>query len=322
LPLLILMSIVIIFSACRKTSLSNPDGAHGYGIKGFLKQYSFYYTTSSTTFDSMIVNVTYDTTGHSIVLDMETVFWKYQYDVSGKLVSVHDITPGAATGELVDSFGYDGNGDLLYNLTYQNISIPYTTVYSSSGKTVTMYDTTVGGFLGGIIFGKGTIVFNTLNQVTDRYLNYGGDATTAAIVQDHETFSYDGSNEITQYALNETKLITLPDGTLDNSLWTGIETYDQRDSKPNPLYQFDSLLLKGVLNMLGGNALIDPLSNTIGYGKTYYFQIQHSALTQGSFENGYTFSDQPAYDAAGRLIQTSVYDFQIPGKVIIKLSYY
>jgi YD repeat-containing protein len=270
----------------------------------------------------MVVNVTYDTVNHFILLDQETVFWKYQYDVSGRLVSVRNVTPGPGTDELVDSFGYDGNGDLLYNLTFLNIIIPYNTVYSPSGKTVTMYDTAVGGFLGGTIFGKGTIVFNTLNQVTDRYLNYGGDATTAAVVQDHETFSYDGSNQITQYELSETRNIILPDGTPDNSLWTGSETYAQRDSKPNELYQFDSLLLKGVLNMLGGNALIDPLDNTIGYGKSYYFQIQHSALMQGSFENGYNFSDQPVYDGSGRLVQTSVYDFQIPGIITIKLSYY
>jgi YD repeat-containing protein len=322
LSLLICMSIVIIFSACQKTSLSNTDGAPGYGIKGFLKQYSFYYTAGGTTFDSMIVNVTYDTVGHSIVLDMETTFWKYQYDAFGYLVSVRNITPGPATGELIDSFMYDGNRDLSANITYQNILIPYNTVYSSSGKTVTMYDTTYSGFLGGTIFGTGTIVFNTQNQVTDRFLNYGGNAWTSAVVQDHETFSYDGSNQITQYALNETRWVTLPDGTPNTSVWSGSETYDQRDNKPNPFYQFDSLLLKGVLNMLGGNALIDPLANTIGYGKTYYFQSQHSALMQGSFENGYNFSDQPIYDGAGRLIQTSVYDFQIPGIINIKLSYY
>ena len=315
------MSMVFILSGCQKSSITDNSG-YGYGVKGLLKQYSFIYPPGSTSSDSVVVNVTYDTVGHSIILDMETTFWKYQYDAYGYLVSVRNITPGPGTDEFVDSFLYDGNKDLSANITYQNILIPYNTVYTPTGKTVTMYDTAYSGYLGGTIFGKGTIVFNTKNQVTDRWLNYGGDAWTSAVIQDHETFSYNGSNEITQYNLSETRNFLLPDGTPDNSLWTTTETYSQRDGKPNAFYQFDSLLQKGVLNMLGGNALIDPLSNTIGYNKSYYFQMQNSALMQGSFENGYNFSDQPIYDSQGRLIQTSIYDFQIPAAITIKLSYY
>jgi hypothetical protein len=320
--------IIICFAACQKGSNSNPNnGDTGTPIKGFLKQYRLYYPTGISP-DSIIVDIAYDTLAHSIILKQDftgagpTNWWKYQFDASGYLTSVYDVTPGIVSSQLIDSFTYDANKNLATCLTYENKIIPYTTTLSSTGKLVVMYDTSFSGYLGGSVFGKGTIQYNTQNQVTDRWLDYGENTQTTAAIEDHEIFLYDVSNNIIQYTINESRHYQNSSGVPDSSFSTNSEAYNLRDAGSNELYKFDSVLLKGVINLLGGNALIDPLNNIIGTSKTLYFQSQKSVLLQGDFENGYNFSSQPARDSLGRLTNTSVYDYQMPGVINIYLSYY
>jgi hypothetical protein len=314
--------------SCQKDS-NHPDGqVTGYAIKGKLKQYRFYYPPGFDP-DSMRVTITYDTISRFILLsyyysDMTGgPTWKYQYDDMGYLTSVHDVTPGDSSGQLIDSFIYDGNKDLLGCLTYENKMIPYVTNYSSAGKTVLMYDTSYSGYLGGNVFGTGTIMYNTKNQMTDRYLTKGDYAKTGFYENEHEVFSYDGSDNISQYSIADTDWVTNPDGTPGYGDWSYGETYGQRDGRPNELYQFDSLLLKGVTHLLGGNALMDPLENYIGVGEAFYFQTRQSPLTQANINGAYNFLDQPLYDNMGRLTKTSLYGGRGTGGLIqVYLSYY
>jgi hypothetical protein len=313
--------------SCQKDSGRPGNHDNGYAIKGQLKQYRFYYAPGTDP-DSMRVTITYDTIRHFILLAYYYSdvtggpTWKYQYDESGYLTSVHDVTPGDILGQLIDSFIYDGNKDLLSCLTYENKIIPYTTSYSSSGKTVVMYDTAYSGYLGGSVFGTGMILFNTKNQVTDRWLTNGDFARTGYYDQHHEVFSYDDSDNITQYLMADTNLVTNPDGTPGHGYWAYGETYSQRDGRTNGLYQFDCVLLKGVMNLLGGNALIDPLENTIGDDAAFYSQSRQSPLSQANINDAYNFLDQPAYDNLGRLTKTSLYGGRGIGLIQVYLSYY
>jgi hypothetical protein len=321
------VTLVLFLFSCQKDS--SPDNTNPVpGIKGFLKQYRWF-NPPEVSPDSITVDIVYDTVEHSITLKQDftglgpTAWWKYRYNSSGYLISVYDVTPGNNPEVLLAAFTYDANNDLTQNLTYENKIVPYNTVYTSSGKTVTMYDTTVSGYQGGtVIFGKGTVVYNKQNQMKDRYLNFGSIGPGTAAVLEHEIFAYDGADNIVSYTYNDSRYYINSYGLPDSSFYSTVETYDVRDTKGHELYAFDSLLMKGVLNQLGGNALIDPLQNIIGVGKSMFFQTQNTALLQASFPNGNSLSNQPLYDSLGRLVKTSIFDTGIPGKADIYLSYY
>jgi hypothetical protein len=322
------LGFLVCLAACQKDSNPVPHtGDTGYGLKGFLKQYRLYYPASISP-DSVIVDISYDTSARTILLKQDftgegpTAWWQYQYNRDGNLTSVFDTKQGSGPNQLIDSFTYDENKDLVSCLTYENKIIPYTTSRSASGKTIMMYDTSYSGFLGGTIFGTEAIIYNTQNQLTDRILNYGGDAYTTAKVNEHENFLYDGSNNITQYSLNQTNNWTDINGTHFTSSSLINEIYSLRDNKINDLYIFENLLLKGVVNLLSGNALIDPMNDIMRTSKTLYFQNQNSVLLNGIMKDGLNFSNQPVYDSLGRLINTSMYDYQLPGVIKVQLSYF
>ena len=249
---------------------------------------------------------------------------KYMYNAAGYLIEVYDVTKGKSPSPKILSISYDADYNVTYMTDYDNRIIAYTTTHTAFGKTVEVFDTSHSGYLGGSVYGKCTINYNKEDQVIDRWRTFSSKNHPDTIeyrTTMHEAFSYDAVGNSKSYLFSKDVSFYGPSGYIGkHPTYAREEFYTSHDTRGSEIYEFEHILLKGVINIIGGNALIDPLNNYVGSSATQYFQHHKHVLLQGDFPavydpytnsfQHYTLNNHPVYDSLGRLTGTGILDYQ------------